>query len=284
MNVPYSDKGSPRLERSCRSAAGDSIRTAPARPGLEQIEAYFSGHAFDPHRHDTYVVGMTLHGVQAFRYRGATRRALPGQLFVLHPDEIHDGRAGTGDGFRYRSLYIEPRLVQEALGGGPLPFVRAPVSQDARLAAAIVTALDDLERPLEDLRYDEILSATAHALAANDPSLRRRALSARHLRAVRLARDVLDAGVRDGVSSGELETASGVSRYALARHFRACLGTSPYRYLVMRRLDRVRALIAGGTALAEAAAEAGFADQSHMTRAFKKAYGLSPGRWAAMAA
>lgn len=57
---------------------------------------------------------MTLHGVSAFRYRGAARRALPGQLFVLHPDEIHDGRAGTGDGFRYRSLYIEPRLIRAA--------------------------------------------------------------------------------------------------------------------------------------------------------------------------
>jgi AraC-like DNA-binding protein len=284
MNASYSDKAAPRLERSCRSAAGDWIRTAPARPGLERIEANFTGHAFDPHRHDTYVVGMTLQGVQAFRYRGAARRALPGQLFVLHPDETHDGRAGTGDGFRYQSLYIEPRLVQEALDGGPLPFVRAAVSQDARLADAVVTALDDLETPIEDLHYDEILFAIARALAANDPSRRHRPLAAHHLRAVRLARDLLDAGVRDGVSSGELEAASGVSRYALARHFRVCLGTSPYRYLVMRRLDRVRALIAGGMALAEAAAEAGFADQSHMTRAFKKAYGLSPGRWAAMAA
>jgi AraC-like DNA-binding protein len=68
----------------------------------------------------------------------------------------------------------------------------------------------------------------------------------------------------------------------VARQFRACLGTSPYRYLVMRRLDRVRALVRDGEPLADAAAACGFADQSHMTRHFKRAYGLTPGRWAAM--
>ena len=70
----------------------------------ERIEAFFSGVGFDPHRHDTYAIGTTLAGVQAFRYRGAARRSLPGQVFVLHPDETHDGRAGTAQGFRYRIL------------------------------------------------------------------------------------------------------------------------------------------------------------------------------------
>ena len=81
----------------------------------------------------------------------------------------------------------------------------------------------------------------------------------------------------------ELEAVTGLARYALARHFRACLGTSPYRYLVMRRLDRARALIASGSPLCDAALAAGFADQSHLTRHFKRAYGLAPGRWRALA-
>jgi AraC-like DNA-binding protein len=84
------------------------------------------------------------------------------------------------------------------------------------------------------------------------------------------------------VRSCELEAVTGVGRYALARHFRACFGTSPYRYLVMRRLDRARALIVGGAPLSEAAIAAGFADQSHLNRHFKRAYGLAPGRWAVL--
>ncbi|MGI9412587.1 MAG: AraC family ligand binding domain-containing protein, partial [Hyphomicrobiales bacterium] len=52
----------PRLERSCVPLPEDWIAVAPSRPGLERIEARFSGHAFDPHRHDTYAIGYTMSG------------------------------------------------------------------------------------------------------------------------------------------------------------------------------------------------------------------------------
>jgi AraC-like DNA-binding protein len=284
MALLVKNSAMPRLERSCKPAGW--IRTAPSCVGLERVEAFFAGHGFDPHRHDTYAIGFTLHGIQSFRYRGAARHSVPGQVFVLHPDETHDGRAGTLDGFRYRILYVEPRLIQKALGEehGALPFVRDVVSNDSMLARAIKPALDDLDSPLEDLQRDRIVLGLADALAAADPSLARRRLPARHVCAVTRAREFLDANVRVGARSAELEALTGLSRYDLARQFRVCLGTSPYRYLVMRRLDRARALIRQGTPLAEAAFTSGFADQSHLTRHFKKAYGHSPGQWARMLA
>lgn len=260
------------------------MRIAPSCRGLERIEAFFTGHGFDPHRHDTYAIGVTLHGVQSFRYRGVAERSVPGHVFVLHPDETHDGRAGTSEGFRYRILYVEPRAVHDALGEArcPLPFVREVVSADRHLAAAIMPALDDLDSALEELHRDQIVLDLANALAMADPSVTRRKLTTHHWRAVGKVRDFLDSNVRNTVTSADLEALSGLSRYSIARHFRACLGTSPHRYLVMRRLDRVRALIRHGTPLADAAAACGFADQSHMTRHFKKAYGMPPGRWAAI--
>lgn len=277
------DGAASRLERSCGPAAADWIRVAPSCRGLERIEAFFGGHGFDPHRHDTYAIGFTIHGVQSFRYRGASEHSVPGQVFVLHPDETHDGRAGTSAGFRYRIVYVEPRVIRDALDSArcPLPFVRETVSNNRRLMAAIAPALDDLDRPLEDIQRDQVVLDLADALAAADPSIARRKLSARHWHAVGKARDVLGANVRAGVTSVELEAVTGLTRYAVARHFRACLGTSPYRYLTLRRLDRARALIRQGAPLADAALSSGFADQSHMTRHFKKAYGLPPGRWAA---
>jgi AraC-like DNA-binding protein len=247
------------------------------------MEACFRGHAFDPHRHDTYAIGFTMHGVQSFKYRGSMQHSVPGQVFVLHPDETHDGHAGTSTGFRYRLIYVDPSAIRDALGGTlPLPFVRETVSDNRALAAAIRTALGDLDLTLEDLHSDQIIQDLADALAAADRSLAQRTLSAPHRHAAAKARDYLDANVQNVVGSAELEAVTGLSRYALARHFRACLGTSPYRYLIMRRLDRARSLIRHGTPLVDAALSSGFSDQSHMTRHFHKAHGMSPGRWATL--
>ena len=252
---------------------------------MERMEAFFSGHGFDPHRHDTYAIGYTMQGVQAFRYRGAARASAAGQAFVLHPDELHDGHAGTGAGFRYRILYVAPALVHAALGErGALPFWRDVIATNGALMRAIVAALDDLESPLDELARDQIVLALADALAVADRSLARRTTAARHVRASARARDLLDASVTTSVTSAELEAVTGLTRFAAACHFRACYGTSPHRYLTMRRLDRARALIRDDATLAEVAVASGFADQSHLTRQFRKAYGLAPGRYARMVA
>ena len=91
-------------------------------------------------------------------------------------------------------------------------------------------------------------------------------------------RSLLDADFRRPVSSTELERLTGLSRYAIARYFRACYGTSPYRYLVMRRLAEAKRQIIQGVPIVTAAIELGFADQSHLTRCFHQMFGLPPGR------
>lgn len=267
----------PGLERSC----ADWIRVATPAPGLERVEASFAGLAYGPHRHDTYAIGCTVQGVQAFRYRGNEESCLAGQVFVLHPDETHDGRAGTAAGFRYRSLYVEPGAIRDALDGQrrALPFVREAVSNDRQIAAAIMPALIDLDRPLESLERDDIIARLADALVAAEGAAAADVPMSLDWQAVGRVRALLDDRFTETIHSSELEAASGHTRYGLSRHFRACLGTSPYRYLIMRRLDRARALIHQGTSLAIAASISGFADQGHMTRHFRRAFGLTPGRW-----
>lgn len=92
--------------------------------------------ATTPHRHDTYSIGRTLAGVQSFHYKGALCHGVPGNTLVLHPDELHDGMAGTDIGFRYRMAYIDPSLIQSVLGGEPLPFIAGGLSSDPRLYRA----------------------------------------------------------------------------------------------------------------------------------------------------
>ena len=261
------------LERSC-----DWIRAGAGAPGLERAEAYFSERAFELHRHDTYAVGITCGGVQAFRYRGARRIALPGQVHVLHPDELHDGGPATPEGFRYRIVYVEPELIRRALDGAPLPFVADPVRDPAPATAEIARLLTDIDEPISELASAEIAASIADALQAlAGPVASSEPIA---LGAVERVREHLAAHASEQTPAAELERIAGLDRFSLARHFRRAFGTSPDRYRTMRRLTLARTAIGRGVPLVRAAAEAGFSDQSHLTRQFKKAFGITPAMWA----
>jgi len=280
-----SRSGGQGLERSCDDTIGGWIASAKPTEGVELFRAWFAGPAYQKHRHDTYAVGLTDCGVQIFDYRGAARVSLPGQIVLLYPDEIHDGRAGSAAGFGYRIVYVEPFQLTEALrtvrgGPGPLPFVGDPVSTNTALSRAVDAAF---RAPMEPLAADSLVAELAEGLLAAE---RGREASGQAPRvdaaAVERARRFLDAERTRIVHSAELESVTGLSRYELARQFRVMLGTSPYRYLLMRRLDYARELIHESRPLVEVACDAGFADQAHFTRAFKSAFGLTPARYRAL--
>jgi AraC-like DNA-binding protein len=270
-----------RLERSCRRT--DSIRFGTGAPGLERAEVYLAACAFEPHRHDTYTIGLTVAGVQTFRYRGKRRVSLPGQIVILHPDELHDGAAGTDEGFGYRALYLAPDLVHDALDGRALPFVADPVQAPTPPTQLLASLLADIDEPVSDLGRVEITTVLADALYSLSGRAER-AAGAVDVDAVDCARDYLSAHAREHTPASTLEEITGTDRYTLARHFRRAYGTSPDRYRMLRRVELARAAIERGVPLAQAAVQSGFADQSHLTRQFKRTYGMTPGRWTTLTA
>lgn len=253
------------------------LRKAPG--AVDRVEGCFAGAAYAPHRHDRYAIGITLGGVQQFDYRGATRSSLPGGIVVLHPDELHDGRAGDARPFRYRTFYLAPADLQAMLGGRALPFVEGGVSASPGLRRAVLALLGDFERPLAGLELEDGLYDLATAL---ERSARRAVpVAVAHRAAAMQARHYIEAHLDSAFSLADLEAATGHGRWQMSRDFRALFGTSPYRYLVMRRLDRAREMMLEGHGIAETALGSGFADQSHFSRAFKRAYGLTPNLWRA---
>lgn len=249
-----------------------------AAGAAERIEAFFSGVAFAPHCHDTYAIGWTLAGVQSFDYRGAARHSQPGRTVVLHPDEIHDGRAGTESGFRYRVIYLEPSVIQDALGWKSLPFIEGGISSDPRLYAATGRLIANYEEALEPMELQDAIYDLAVALddAAGKVRSRRKSFD---YQAAERARQYIADNLDQKISLDDLAQICGRDRFKLTRDFRALFGTSPYRYLIMRRLEQARDRMLRGEGLADTAAACDFADQSHMTRHFKKAFGLTPKRY-----
>ncbi|MGE8302908.1 MAG: AraC family transcriptional regulator [Pseudomonas kermanshahensis] len=266
------------MERKSAHAATSDWVIRSAQPGsVERIEAWFGSHGYDPHRHDTYSIGRTLAGVQSFHYKGTLCHGVPGNTLVLHPDEVHDGMAGTDAGFRYRMAYIDPALIQNVLSGEPLPFIAGGLSSDPRLYRASEAFVQALDHPLETLEEQDAVYDLAMALRAvgGKPRGRKRL----DYRSAERARAFIMEHLHLGITLEMLEQASGREQWSLSRDFRALYGTSPYRFVTLRRLDTVRRLMLDGFSLVDAALAAGFHDQSHMTRHFTRCYGVSPLRW-----
>jgi AraC-like DNA-binding protein len=283
MGLSLGDSRGAGLERSC----GPDEWVAATGPvnGVELFRARLRGRPFSRHRHDVYAIGVTEEGVQAFHYRGTVERSLPGQVFVLHPDELHDGRADAPGVFGYRQVYVSPDRIASALPAltgrpVPLPFA-SPVTSDPILARAVRTAFTGTPEPLA---LDALVLALARGLLRCSDARRTGTSRCRvDLTAVERGRDFLRSRLTV-VQSSEVEAVTGLDRYQFARQFRAICGTSPYRYSMMRRLDAARSWLRDARPLAETAIEAGFADQAHFTRAFKAAFGMTPGRYVRLCA
>src|SRR5262249_48006825 len=209
-----------RLERSCGRRPSDWLCSRELSDGVQTLQAWFSGRGFETHRHDTYAIGLTDVGVQAFDYRGMAETSTPGQVVVLHPDETHDGRAGTPDGFGYRIVYVAPARIHEAARAirgrfCPLPFVREAVATNQAVAAAIEAAfrLDPVP-----LAIDSLVVGLTEALLDADPSCRQEPTAAPlDERALARARAFLDAETDRVIRSSELEAITVLTRYDLPR-------------------------------------------------------------------
>lgn len=92
--------------------------------------------------------------------------------------------------------------------------------------------------------------------------------------------EMMDAQLDGTTPLAEIAAACGLSTGHFARAFRTSMGYPPHTWLLRRRVDAAKALLADKRlALSEIALAAGFSDQSHFTRVFSKIVGVSPGAW-----
>ncbi|NMO15165.1 AraC family transcriptional regulator [Pyxidicoccus fallax] len=260
-----------------------------ASTGIETIRAHFNGHAYDPHFHDEYLVGVTEQGLQEFSCRRAVHRSTPGRVILIEPGEIHDGQARGEEGFTYVMLYLRPswliqsctRAADGSFPSHPAGF-RAILNDEPRLATAILRAFWTLHLPEARLARDEALDALAAALNPHLGASRVVRVGEQATRAARRARELLREQMEDDVGLDELARRCGADRFQLSRAFRKAYGLPPHAYLVQLRLTAARQRLARGESPASVAAAVGFADQSHLGRWFRRAFGLTPAAYRAM--
>jgi AraC-like DNA-binding protein len=258
----------------------DFTMTKCALDGVQAVVAK-TRHVFPRHWHEQYGVGLIDEGAQkSFSGRGMVE-AVSGDMITVNPCEVHDGAPIGDQGRAWRILYFDPSIVIKTAediseSRWRTPEFSHPVIRDLG-AAQLFRALFFAMAGSSTLKRDELLfSLLAHLL--DDTNAQQ---TDRPPAAIERARRLIDGQPAEPVTLAALASECGLSRFQVLRGFVRAYGLSPHAYLMQRRADLARRLIFKGAGLAQAAAEAGFADQSHMTRTFMRKYGLSPGVLAA---
>ena len=255
----------------------------PHRSRLAGVEAWslLSEHVFPRHAHDQYGIGVITAGAQkSWSGVGAVESAV-GDVIMVNPGEVHDGTP-IGGARGWHILYLEPALVLRELaddiGNGDVMF--QPVAHDRALADEVMKLLGALAPDAANDDAEERLLACLVRVTqehrVSGPRLPRTSPT------VARAVEWIEAEPDAATPLSALAAACDVSRFQLIRGFMRDMGTTPHAYRIQLRVRLARRYLAQGRSVAEAALLAGFADQSHLTRAFVHQFGITPGLYRAV--
>lgn len=251
--------------------------------GMELLTARFWSHVYTPHVHDTFAIAVIENGVEHFRCGRSSYDAPAGTVAVVPPGEVHDGQRGCDAGWSYRVFYPQPELLGELMaelrdGEARLPVFDRVVFDDAalfaalqRLHAELIASDDPLQR---GCAWREAMTPLLRHAGVGEPA------TGREDAAVRTVQELLRADADAALTLDDLAREVGLSPWHLNRVFSRTVGLPPHAWRNQWRLAQAKRLLHGGMAPAEVAATLGFADQSHLHRLFKRAFGVTPSGYA----
>ena len=254
-------------------------------PDLDCLSARFTTHRYPLHRHDSYVIAVIEAGAEALTARGVRWRATPGQIVLLNPDELHDGQA-AGDAFRYRVFYPSTALMGAAAADladapeRPAPGFGRLLVDDRSLAQRLLAAHVASRDEPDALARDAALTGALGSLIGRHADARGQPRVGAEPRRIARVTAMMRAEPERPFSLDDLAREAGLSRFHFLRVFSKAVGQTPHAWLVNQRVNRAQALLRAGERPAEVAVACGFADQPHLTRAFRRIVGVTPGQYA----
>jgi AraC-like DNA-binding protein len=239
------------------------------------------------HWHEDYQLCLIQSGPGELNYRGSSFETPPASLFIVHPGEVHSNRTYVRTGCSYRTLFVPAELMRtaarETFGSATaLPFFKTAVVFDEDSIRQYLELHVALERPSSSLERQTLLLNLLDGLIRRfaDHRPASRAVASDRL-AVSRAYDYLAEHYAENISLDYLAAIANLSPFHFSRLFSEQFGMPPHAFQNQLRLLRARTLLLEGWAIPTVAAQTGYADQSHLTRHFKRVVGVPPGRYRA---
>ncbi|MFE3519643.1 AraC family transcriptional regulator [Streptomyces sp. NPDC059166] len=250
------------------------------RPDVEGIDevfhAHFADHTYPMHTHDAWTLLIVDEGMVRYDLDRHEHGSTCSEVTLLPPHVPHNGGAASPDGFRKRVLYLDTTRLGADLAGRA---VARPVLRDPRLRHRVHQLHVALQHPGEELEAESRLALVSERLAGHlvgGPAAPREA----GRRVAYALRDLLDERFVEGLTLRDAAERLDTHHTHLVRAFGREFGIAPHQYVTGRRVDLARRLLLSGMRLPDVAVSAGFYDQPHLSRHFKRVVGTSPGHYA----
>ncbi|WP_461208651.1 helix-turn-helix domain-containing protein [Desulfocurvus sp. DL9XJH121] len=254
-------------------------------PGLEVAMIRNSDHAFPKHTHEHYAVGIMEKGACWCVDVGAAAPSVAkGQVMLIGPGQVHSGVPTSSQRVTYRMLYVDPEWMRRAAGDladRPVgyPEFAAWVATDPAVYGQLRRVTEAAAGGGELLLRQSAMVTAFSRLLASWGRVRDAVPPRPEHRAVALVKDYLAAHLQDKVCLEDLAREAGLSRYYLLRVFKRETGMSPHAFHLQMRVERAKLLLLSSRAIAQAALDTGFTDQSHFTNVFRRFTGATPGQY-----
>lgn len=251
------------------------------RFGLESVSFHGVMQPFANHFHEYYVIGCITGGSRRMGSGNRVYGLGPGDLVLFAPGDTHACETLGNAPFTYHGFNIKAetmRAVWEGVSGAAgLPSFGAPLAHDAELAAM----QRDIAESFEGAEHAD--GAQGRFMAFFERVAARYCVAPDGAREENGAVEAACAWMRrhyaEPLTLSRLGAVARMNKYTLLRAFVKTKGITPHRYLETLRVSAAGELLEQGCGLSYAAAHCGFADQSHLTRHFKRMTGLTPGQY-----
>lgn len=232
------------------------------------------------HSHDTFSLGAIIGGTSTYQNKDFSTTIEAGTLVLMNPEDVHACNSIKDQPWSYRMLYVDTcwLAARQASPAGEYRPYSAVMSLDPDLYHSFnrffIELLDDeidcvVKRCSADafFRYfDRHIQGSSEASKPGPSRLSKAAA-------------LITENFKEPLPLARLCQVADLSSSHFIREFKAHFGLTPHAYLVNRRIQFARAQLKAGRAIADVAVDAGFADQAHLQRAFKKHLAATPGHY-----
>ncbi|ADT92898.1 transcriptional regulator, AraC family [Shewanella baltica OS625] len=257
----------------------------PSLSGIELSQAEFTHFSFDKHVHLDYHLGVVTQGAQQFVNKGSSYQLGQHSLSTLNPDETHDGQSRDADGYRVKVMSIPVEYMNEVSQelGLKEHFFSAPMVDDPTLYQYFIQLHELLiQGQCSALAGESHLLNFIHLLLERYPSGVSSCITKPNQPQglSKLQVSLVKQRIHDEPwHNTQLETLANevsLSKFQFLRQFKQATGMTPHAYLKRVRLELAKKSLSHGALVADVAQQFGFFDQSHLNKAFKQAFLLSP--------